>query len=208
MQFTDNVRDEELQALAKSGSSEAGDALIRRYGRVIRSLSRPYFLTGGDSEDLIQEGMLGLISAIRSYDPAAGASFRTYAELCIRRRLISAIRNAAGKKNVSLDDCLSLESPLFDDDQTQKAYAQHNENLRGPEEMVIDREEAQKVYQSFLGVLSRFERTVLGCYLSGMSYREIAEKTRKPEKAVDNAVQRLRHKFSRLKTDPSDNSLG
>lgn len=200
--------DEVLQQLAVGGSSEAEECLIRRYGRVVRSLARPYFLAGGDSEDLLQEGMLGLLSAIRRYDPAVGASFRTYSVLCIRRRLLTAIRNAAGHKNVSLDDCLSLESPLFDEDQSMMAYAPYLRDRRSPEDMVIDREESQKVYRSYIGVLSQFEQSVLGCYLSGMSYKEIAEATGKTDKSIDNAVQRIRKKISRLRPVPGDNSLG
>ena len=188
----DSMADEELLQKCRQGSPEAEETLIRRYGRVIRSLARPYFLTGGDSEDLIQEGMLGLLNAIRRYDPQEETSFRTFAELCIRRRLISALRKSTGTKNVSLDDCLSLESSLFDENQSR------NDNLRGPEELLIDREEAQKRYQNLLLLLSAYERSVLRCFLRGMSYREIAEITKRSEKAVDNAVQRIRRKFERI----------
>ena len=188
----DSMADEELLQKCRQGSPEAEETLIRRYGRVIRSLARPYFLTGGDSEDLIQEGMLGLLNAIRRYDPQEETSFRTFAELCIRRRLISALRKSTGTKNVSLDDCLSLESSLFDENQSR------NDNLRGPEELLIDREEAQKRYRNLLLLLSAYEQSVLRCFLRGMSYREIAEITKRSEKAVDNAVQRIRRKFANL----------
>ena len=188
----DGMTDEELLQKCRQGSPEAEETLIRRYGRVIRSLARPYFLTGGDSEDLIQEGMLGLLNAIRRFDPLEETSFRTFAVLCIRRRLFSALRRAAGTKNVSLDDCLSLESSLFDENQSR------NDSLRGPEELLIDREEAQKRYRNLLLLLSAFEQSVLRCFLRGMSYREIAEITHRTEKAVDNAVQRIRRKFENL----------
>ena len=188
----DSMADEELLQKCRQGSLEAEETLIRRYGRVIRNLVRPFFLTGGDSEDLIQEGMLGLLNAIRRYDPQVETSFRTFAELCIRRRLISALRKSAGTKNVSLDDCLSLESSLFDENQSR------NDNLRGPEELLIDREEAQKRYRNLLLLLSAYEQSVLRCFLRGMSYREIAEITKRSEKAVDNAVQRIRRKFENL----------
>ena len=191
-----------MQALAANGSAEAEEELIRRYGRVIRSVARPFFLTGGDSEDLTQEGTIGLLRAIRSFDPQVGTPFRTYAELCIRRRLVSAIRSAAGKKNVSLDECLSLESSLFDEDPSQ------NRNRRDPEDLVIDREEARKLLQQLLRLLSDLEKKVLRSYLAGMSYREIAEYTGKPEKSVDNAVQRIRRKIAAMQNDPGDNSFG
>ena len=188
----ESLADEELLAYCRQGNPEAEETLIRRYGPVIRSLARPYFLTGGNSEDLIQEGMLGLLNAIRRYDQQEDTSFRTFAVLCIRRRMFSALRKAAGTKNVSLDDCLSLESSLFDENQSR------NDNLRGPEELLIDREEAQKRYQNLLLLLSAYEQSVLRCFLRGMSYREIAEITKRSEKAVDNAVQRIRRKFENL----------
>ena len=188
----ESMSDEELLLISRQGDPEAEEMLIRRYGRVIRSLARPFFLTGGDGEDLIQEGMLGLLNAIRRFDPQEEASFKTFAVLCIRRRLISAARKAAGTKNVSLDDCLSLESSLFDETLSR------NDNLRGPEELLIDREEAQKRYHNLLLLLSAYEQSVLRCFLRGMSYREIAEITKRSEKAVDNAVQRIRRKFENL----------
>ena len=188
----ESLTDEELLQYCRQGNLEAEETLIRRYGSVIRSLARPYFLTGGDSEDLIQEGMLGLLNAIRRFDHQEDASFRTFAVLCIRRRMFSALRKAAGTKNVSLDDCLSLESSLFDETQSR------NDNQRGPEELLIDREEAQKRYQNLLLLLSAYEQSVLRCFLRGMSYREIAEITKRSEKAVDNAVQRIRRKFENL----------
>ena len=188
----ESLTDEELLVKCGQGNPEAEETLIRRYGRIIRSLARPFFLTGGDGEDLIQEGMLGLLNAIRRYDPKEETTFKSFAVLCIRRRLISAIRKAAGTKNVSLDDCLSLESSLFDENQSR------NDNLRGPEELLIDREEAQKRYQNLLLLLSAYEQSVLRCFLRGMSYREIAEITKHSEKAVDNAVQRIRRKFANL----------
>jgi RNA polymerase sporulation-specific sigma factor len=196
----ETLSDEDLQLLAAGGSSEAEEQLIRRYGRIIRSLARSYFLTGGDSEDLIQEGMLGLLNAIRRYDAAEKASFRSFAVLCIRRRMFSALRKAADNTSVSLDDCLSLESSLFDEAPSR------NDNQRGPEELIIDREEALKRYRNLLQLLSAYEQSVLRCFLRGMSYREIAEITHKPEKAVDNAVQRIRRKFQKLA--PGDISSG
>ncbi|MBR4703821.1 MAG: sigma-70 family RNA polymerase sigma factor [Oscillospiraceae bacterium] len=196
----ESMTDEELLALASAGDLQAEETMIRRYSRVVRSLARPFFLTGGDQEDLLQEGMLGLLSAIRGYDAGKNASFRTFAMLCIRRRLISAVRESAGTQNVSLDDCLSLESSLFDE------LSSRNDNMRGPEELLIDREESQKRYQNLLQRLSAFEQSVLRCFLRGMSYREIAKTTNRSEKAVDNAVQRIRRKFQKL--TPGDTSFG
>ncbi len=188
----ETMTDEELHARLTAGDLLAEEELIRRYYRIMQGLARPFFLTGGDRDDLMQEGMLGLLSAIRSFDAGANTSFKTFAVLCIRRRLISVLRKAAGTQNVSLDDCLSLESSLFDESSSRK------DDLRSPEELIIDREEAEKRYRKLLQVLSAFERTVLRCFLKGMSYREIAEFTGKSEKAADNAIQRIRRKFKQL----------
>ena len=198
MSISQELSDETLQALSASGNNEAEDLLIRRYTRVVKALARPFFLAGADSEDLIQEGMLGLLSALRTYDPKSETSFKTYSQICIRRRLVSAVRNATRKKTVSLDDCLSLESPLFDETQPEMAYGLRIDSPRRPEELVIDKENTQKLFQRVFQVLSPLEQQILRFYLSGMSYREIAEMTNKTEKAVDNAVQRIRRKVSRL----------
>ena len=198
MSISQDLSDEKLQKLAVSGNTEAEDSLIRRYTRVVKALARPFFLAGADSEDLMQEGMLGLLAALRNYDPDSEASFKTYSQLCIRRKLISAVRSASCKNTVSLDDCLSLESPLFDETQPEMAYGLRIDSPRRPEELVIDKENTQKLFQSVFQILSPLEQQILRFYLSGMSYREIAEMTNKTEKAVDNAVQRIRRKVSRL----------
>ncbi len=198
MSLSSDLSDEQLQALSLAGNSEAEDLLIGRYTRVVKALARPFFLAGADSEDLMQEGMLGLISALRTYDPGQGASFRTYSQLCIRRRLITAVRNASSSNNVSLDDCLSLESPLFDETKPDMAYGLRIDSPPRPEELVIDKENTQTLFQNVYSILSKYEQIVLRCYLSGMSYREIATMTQKTGKAVDNAIQRIRRKVSRL----------
>ena len=192
MLLNETVSDEKLQKLAVGGDAEAEELLIRRYDRIILSLSRPFFLTGGDRNDLLQEGMLGLLNAIRQYDPGEKASFRTFAVLCIRRRLYSAMRRSGSSNSISLDECLSLESSLFDENPAR------NDSIRSPEDVLIDREETRKRYDSLLQSLSPLEQSVLRCFLRGMSYREIAEYTHKSEKAVDNAIQRIRRKLENL----------
>ena len=191
MLLLETLSDEELQKLAAGGDADAEELLFRRYNRIIQSLARPFFLTGGDEGDLLQEGMLGLLNAIRHYDPGEKTLFRTFAVLCIRRRLYSALRNSDGSNSISLDECLSLESSLFDENPSR------NDSVRSEDEL-IDREEARKRYESLLARLSPLERSVLRCFLRGMSYREIAEYTHKSEKAVDNAIQRIRRKLKEL----------
>lgn len=194
----DRLSDEELQKSAMSGDLLAEEQLIERYSIVVRARSRACFLVGGESEDLIQEGMIGLISAIRNYTPEGGASFRTYAELCIKRRLYSAIRASYGKKNVSLDDCLSLQSPFFDENQADPFSDSQNAFQRGPEDEIIDRENTSYFLEKFNVRLSNLESQILNLYLKGMSYQEIASEIQKPVKSIDNAVQRVRKKLAQF----------
>lgn len=188
--------DEALQQLARSGDLLAEEELVRRYSALVKACARPYFLVGGNSEDLIQEGMLGLLSAVREYDSAQGAAFRSYAELCIRRRLFSAIKSANRKKHTPLNDSVSLESQLFDDDQNPLAYSFYRAFSRDPEEELIAREQEEELFKAFSQNLSAFEAEILGLYLKGLSYSDIAEQVNKSPKSVDNAVQRLRRKLA------------
>ena len=190
--------DEQLLAYARAGSAAAEEELIERYSVIVKARSRAYFLVGGESDDLIQEGMIGLISAIRSFSFEGGASFKTYAELCIKRRLFSAIKASCGKKNVSLDDCLSLESPFFDENQADTFNDLHNAFQRGPEDEIIDRENTSSFWADFLACLSKLEAEILGFYLKGLSYQEIASEINKPVKSIDNAVQRVRKKLAQF----------
>ena len=176
-----------------TSAGEAEDALVSEYSRLVRMVARPYFLVGGDGEDLIQEGMLGLISAIRTFDPAKNVKFSTYAEFCVRRRIYSAIRSASGCKHNPLNNYISLESPRIGENNTQTAYF-----LRDPEDFVIARESAGEITELLYGALSRFESGVLELYLDGMSYREMAARLGKPNKSVDNAVQRIRKKLAQI----------
>ena len=176
-----------------AGDPEAEEALVSEYARLVRICARPYFLAGGDSEDLIQEGMLGLLSAIRTFDSEKGVKFSTYAEFCIRRRIFSAIRSASGNKHTPLNSYISLESPQLDECNTQSAYF-----LRDPEDFVIARESAGEVERLLYGALSRFESGVLELFLEGMSYKEMAVRLGKPVKSVDNAVQRIRRKLAQI----------
>lgn len=185
--------DETLCRLAVEGSAEAEETLVLRYARLVRSCSRPLFLMGGDSEDLIQEGMLGLINAMRDYSAERGTAFRTFAETCIRNRMISAVRSASGKHHTPLNDSVPIEAPLFDES------SQCDLSETDPEVIVISRETLQERMELLLRRLSGFEAKVLGLYLDGLSYSEIADQTGRPLKSIDNAVQRIRRKLVDLK---------
>ena len=191
------VTDEILCARTASGDRTAAEELVLRYNRVVRSCARPYFLAGGDSEDLIQEGMLGLWNAIREYDPRRDASFRTYAKTCIRNRLRSAVRAAARGKHTPLNDHISFETPLFDGSTIHESCGTDRRRFEDPEDSLIVREEVQERMSLLKGQLSGFETKVLRLYLDGSSYSEIASETKRSPKAVDNAVQRIRRKVAR-----------
>ena len=187
--------DERLCALARSGDRDAEETLVKRYFQLVRQLARPYYLAGGDSDDLIQEGMIGLIYGVREYDGEKSASFHTFAEICIRNRLYSAVRAAARDKHTPLNQSVPLEIPFFDSHNSffsAPAMAQVN-----PEDLVIGRERAQAALRGLRRQLSEFEAKILGYYLDGLTTRDMAEAGSTSPKSVDNAVQRIRRKAAR-----------
>ena len=189
------LTDEELLQLASSNDGHAEETLAERYFRLVRMCARPLFLAGGDSEDLIQEGMFGLLSAIRQYSPDAGSSFRTFAEHCIRMRLYSAVKSASRLKHYPLNDGMSLD--LLSEDPCSPLSTTYEIFQRSPEDLVLARESKEELYQIFAQCLSKMESQVLEQYLEGLSYQEIADHLGKDEKAIDNAVQRIRRKLAR-----------
>jgi len=190
----DRLSDEELCGLTVVGSRLAEELLVTRYSRLVRTCARPFFLIGGDSEDLTQEGMIGLIKAVREYDADKEASFRTFAEICIRNRLYSVLRAAARDKHSPLNQSVPLDIPFFD----SNSYTSGTSDLaqRNPEDFLIDREYTKSLLSGFRKQLSEFEAKILGYYLDGLSCREIAEMVGRSPKSVDNAVQRIRHKVA------------
>ncbi len=194
MEKHEAMTDEALHAALQKGDLAAQDALIRRYARVVRACARPYFLNGGDSEDLIQEGMLGLLAAIRNYNPQR-ASFKTFAILCIRRSIISAVRSAQNKNNNILNDSLSIDQ-IVSEDGTAFPLAEQD-----PETLIIDRDERRRLENEFVRTLSSFEQHVLTLYLNGLSYHEMALELRRSMKSIDNAVQRIRRKYEAVQKE-------
>ena len=188
---------DEIRCLqAASGDRIAEEALVMRYNRLVRICARPYFLAGGDSEDLIQEGMVGLLSAIRVFDPGKETSFRTYAEVCVKNRVRSAIKAASRDKHTPLNTYVPFETPSFDGNTDHYAYGTDPQRLENPESIMIGREELQERMDVLKGQLSGFEAKILGLYLNGLSYSEIAQEVNKSPKSVDNAVQRIRRKLA------------
>lgn len=194
------LEDSALQKLAADGDSYAEEELVSRYMRLVRICARPLFLAGGESEDLIQEGMFGLLSAVRQYNNEHNASFKTFAEWCIRNRLRSAVKSASSLKHDPLNNRVPLESILSDESQTQ-AVACAELFQKSPEEQVLARENkkyTEQLYLSLVSMLSKYEKAVLTYYLEGLSYKEIAKLTGKGDKAVDNAIQRIRRKTAQM----------
>ena len=187
--------DEALCTLAAAGDRQAEEVLVTRYNRLVRTCARPFFLAGGDSEDLTQEGMVGLITAVREYDAGKEASFRTFAEVCIRNRLYSVLRASARDKQQPLNQSLSLDDSHFDSNPLTSGTS--NLAQRNPEDFLIDREHTAALLSGVRKQLSEFEAKILGFYLDGLSCREIAKAVGKPPKSVDNAVQRIRRKVAR-----------
>lgn len=165
----------------------AEEILISRYTQLVRSCARTLFLTGGDHEDLVQEGMIGLLHAVRSYDPDSGTPFAAYAVVCIRHKLISAVRSAAAEKHSPLNESVSIQFYDVDD-------SANSGNRSDPEDILISREGFSEFMETLQSHLSRFEGQVLTLYLEGLSYRHIAARIKGTEKSVDNAVQRIRKK--------------
>ena len=193
-QHLETRSDEDLCQLANQGSREAEEILVSRYNRLVRTCARPFFLIGGDSEDLTQEGMVGLIKAVREYEAGKAASFRTFAEIRIRSRLYSVLRAAARDKHLPLNQSVPLDTPFFD----SNSYTSGSGDLAqgNPETFLIERERTAALLAGVRKQLSEFEAKILGYYLDGLSCREIAETVGKPPKSVDNAVQRIRRKVA------------
>lgn len=184
-----HLSDESLCLALQNGNTDAEEILACRYHKLVRSCAHPFFLAGGDSEDLLQEGMLGLIKAMREFRPDREASFQTFAEVCIRRRLYSVIRSSLAGKHSPLNESVPLNAFLLD---AQPQYSQLD-----PEDLLIDREKAAALLNRVRSQLSDLEIRVLDLYLDGCSCGEIAAMVGKPYKSVDNAVQRIRRKVAR-----------
>ncbi len=183
---------EELCRLVGEGDSSAEEELVARHVQMVRACARPLFLAGGDSEDLIQEGMLGLLTAIRTFDGGKGSTFRTYAEVCVRNRLRTAVRSAQVGKHTPLNFSISFEPPLFDE-VSEPTFS----GGESPEDVIIGREELRELLDALKGKLTPLERQIFSPYLKGLSCGEIARQVDRPQKSVDNAIQRIRRKMVR-----------
>ncbi len=191
--------DEWLAGQAQQGNREAEEHLLDKYKPLVKAKSRTYFIIGADNEDIIQEGMIGLYKAIRDYEREKNASFRSFAELCITRQMITAIKAANRQKHQPLNSYVSLNKPVFEDEseETFLDLLQEGEQFN-PEVMLIGQENKMVLEHHMVKALSRFEVRVLLLYLQGRSYFEIADLLDKPEKSIDNALQRIKKKLEKF----------
>lgn len=194
----EHLTDEELLTLIQIGNADALDYLITKYRLFVKAKARTYFLIGADKEDIIQEGMIGLYKAVRDYRGDKLASFKAFAELCITRQIITAIKTATRQKHMPLNSYISLDKPIYDEESDRTLLdmitSEVNEN---PEELIIAQEEYAQLEAKMNEVLSELERQVLARYLDGQSYNEISEQLNRHVKSIDNALQRVKRKLER-----------
>ncbi|WP_328597356.1 RNA polymerase sporulation sigma factor SigH [Heliobacterium mobile] len=190
--------DEEVVELAKEGDEEALEYLINKYKNFVRAKARSYFLIGADREDIIQEGMIGLYKAIRDFRCDKLSSFRAFAELCITRQIITAIKTATRQKHIPLNSYVSLNKPIYDEDSDRTLLdVISGTKITDPEELIISREEFDDIEEKMGEILSSLEWKVLMSYLEGKSYQEIAVDLKRHVKSIDNALQRVKRKLEK-----------
>lgn len=198
IQAYEAMSDEEIVELIRNNDDFALEYLINRYRNFVRAKSRSYFLIGADREDIIQEGMIGLYKAIRDYRSDRLASFRAFAELCITRQIITAIKTATRQKHIPLNSYISLNRPIYDEDSDRTLLdIISGTKVTDPEELVISKEEFIDIENKMSEFLSDLEWKVLMYYLEGKSYQEIADDLSRHVKSVDNALQRVKRKLER-----------
>ena len=195
----ERMEDEEIALLAQQGDEEASAYLLNKYKNFVRSKAHSYFLVGADHEDIVQEGMIGLFKAIRDFRPDKLASFHAFAEICITRQIITAIKTATRQKHIPLNSYIYLNKPI-DEDESERTLMDVITGSRAldPEELLIGQESMSRIESRIDEVLSPLERRVLDAYLDGKSYQEIAEAEGRHVKSIDNALQRVKRKLERL----------
>ena len=190
--------DEEIIEAVRDGRSDALEYLIIKYKNFVRAKARSYFLIGADREDIVQEGMIGLYKAIRDFRDDKLASFKAFAELCITRQIITAIKTATRQKHIPLNSYISLDKPIYDEDSDRTLLdVIIGSKVTDPEELVINKEEFSGLEDKMGEILSELEQRVLMLYLDGKSYQEIAVDLKRHVKSIDNALQRVKRKLEK-----------
>lgn len=191
-----SLSDEEIVDIYQRENNHfATDYIVQRYKNFVRSKARSYFLMGADKEDIIQEGMIGLYKATRDYNRDREVSFKSFAELCITRQIISSIKGASRQKHIPLNSYISLNKPAYDDSERTLIEVLETEKNLDPEEVVINREQYALIKEVMEAVLSPLEWDVLRGYMDAKSYQEMAEEHHRSIKSIDNALQRVKKKM-------------
>ncbi len=191
--------DEAIVAEAQGGDSDAMDYILVKFKNLVRARAHSYFLVGADHEDIVQEGMIGLYKAIRDYRSDRLSSFRAFAELCITRQIITAIKTATRQKHIPLNSYVSLNKPIFDDETDRTLMDVISEEMASnPEELLISREDISLIEGRIGDMLSPLEKQVLLRYLDGKSYQDISDEIGRHVKSIDNALQRIKRKLQKL----------
>ena len=193
----EDLADEQVAELSAEGDKDAAEYLLAKYKNLVRARAKQYFMAGADRDDIMQEGMIGLFKAIRDFDPTKQASFRGFAEICIRRQIITAVKTASRRKHTPLNSYISLSMPVYEDEseRTLVDMLAERESV-DPEEMFLRREKAEAMEAEINQKLSGLEQTVLSLYLGGMNYQEIAVELGRTPKSIGNALQRIKRKLS------------
>jgi len=191
-----NCDDEELICLACQGDLIAEESLINKYKKLVKIKARSYFLIGADTEDIIQEGMIGLYKAVRNYQFKKLSSFKAFAELCITRQIITAIKSATRQKHIPLNSYISLNRPIYNEDSDRTLLdIIDNTNINDPQDLFLNSEKLNNLKVRIKRILSELERDVLESYLDAKSYQEIAADLGRHVKSIDNALQRIKRKL-------------
>lgn len=190
--------DSEIIKLARRGNDAAMDFVLHKYRYLAKAKSRAYFLVGAEHEDLIQEGMIGLYKAVKDYDPAKTPLFFSFAELCITRQILTAIKTATRQKHQPLNSYISLNKPVKGEEERTLADILYLYSNRNPEELVISKETTVDLMTRINEILSKMENQVLTLYLQGEDYMHISEMLDKTPKSIDNALQRIKKKISNI----------
>ncbi len=192
------LEDEQVIEMVHVGDSDALDYLITKYRNFVRAKARSYFLIGADREDIVQEGMIGLYKSIRDFREDKLTSFKAFAELCITRQIITAIKTATRQKHIPLNSYVSLDKPIYDEESDRTLLdVISGAKVMNPEELIINQEEFDDIELKMGELLSDLERKVLALYLDGRSYQEISEELNRHVKSIDNALQRVKRKLEK-----------
>ncbi len=195
----ESFSDEKLAELSQNGNTDAMEYLLEKYRSVVLRRARTYFLVGAGKEDIVQEGMIGLFKAIRDYKPDKLAGFHAFAEMCIQRQIITAIKAATRQKHTPLNTYVSLNRPIFENEYetTLLDVIGEDDSSKNPEDIVLKREQLADISLKMDEILSSFESRVMAYYIQGISYQDIGERLGKSSKAIDNALQRIKRKIEK-----------